>query len=77
VPLVGIGGIDSTETALQKMEAGASLLQLYTGLIYEGPSLISRIKQRLDTTCRARGLANISALVGIRAAEWAAKPLEG
>lgn len=77
VPLVGIGGIDSPETALQKMEAGGSLLQLYTGLIYEGPSLIGRIKQHLDATCRARGLANISALVGTRAAEWAAKPLDG
>ena len=75
VPLIGIGGIDSPESALQKMEAGASLLQLYTGLIYEGPSLIGRIKQHLDATCRTRGLANISELVGTRAAEWAAKPL--
>jgi dihydroorotate dehydrogenase len=77
VPLIGIGGIDSPESALQKMEAGASLLQLYTGLIYEGPSLIGRIKQHLDATCRARGLAHISELVGTRAAEWAAKPLDG
>src|SRR5262249_26279343 len=37
VPLVGIGGIDSGETALAKIEAGASLIQLYTGLVYEGP----------------------------------------
>ena len=77
VPLIGIGGIDSPDTALQKMEAGASLVQLYTGLIYEGPSLIGRIKQHLDATCRARGLANISELVGTRAAAWAAKPLDG
>ena len=77
VPLIGIGGIDSPESALQKMEAGASMLQLYTGLIYEGPSLIGRIKQHLDATCRARRLANISEIVGTRAAEWAAKPLDG
>jgi dihydroorotate dehydrogenase len=76
VRLIGIGGIDSPETAFMKMEAGASLLQLYTGLIYEGPSLIGRIKQHLDATSRARGLANISGIVGTRAAEWAAKPLE-
>lgn len=77
VPLVGIGGIDSPESALLKIEAGASLLQLYTGLIYEGPSLIGRIKQHLDATCRARGLANISEIVGTSAAQWAAMPLDG
>ena len=77
VPLIGIGGIDSPESALQKMEAGASLLQLYTGLIYEGPGLIGRIKQHLDATCRARNLKSISEVVGTRAAEWAAKPLDG
>ncbi|MBN9280393.1 MAG: dihydroorotate dehydrogenase (quinone), partial [Hyphomicrobium sp.] len=77
VPLVGIGGIDSPESALQKIEAGAALLQLYTGLIYEGPSLIGRIKQHLDATCRTRGVSNISALTGARVAEWAAKPLDG
>ncbi len=77
VPLIGVGGIDSPETALAKIEAGASLLQLYTGLIYEGPNLIGRIKQHLDATCRARGLANISEITGTRADEWASKPLEG
>ncbi len=77
VPLIGIGGIDSAETALAKIEAGASLLQLYTGLIYEGPELIGRIKRHLDETCRARGVANISALTGTRTAEWASKPLDG
>lgn len=77
IPLVGIGGIDSPETALAKIEAGASLLQLYTGLIYEGPSLIGRIKQHLDATCRMRGVANIQAITGMRAAEWASKPLDG
>jgi dihydroorotate dehydrogenase len=76
VPLVGIGGIDSPDRALAKIEAGASLLQLYTGLIYEGAGLIGRIKRHLDATCRARGVANISALTGTRSAEWASKPLD-
>ena len=40
VPLIGIGGIESGETALAKIEAGATLIQLYTGLIFEGPALI-------------------------------------
>lgn len=76
IPLIGIGGIDSGETALAKIEAGASLLQLYTGLIYEGPSLIGRINAHLAGACRTRGVASISELTGTRAAAWAAKPLE-
>jgi dihydroorotate dehydrogenase len=43
IPLIGVGGIHSLETALGKMEAGASLVQLYTGFIYEGPSLVKAI----------------------------------
>jgi dihydroorotate dehydrogenase len=76
IPLIGIGGIDSPETALAKIEAGASLLQLYTGLIYEGPGLISEIKKGLTSAVRYAGAKNISELRGRRAAEWAAKPLE-
>lgn len=42
-PVIGVGGIHSAQDAMEKMEAGASLVQLYTGFIYEGPSLIKRI----------------------------------
>jgi dihydroorotate dehydrogenase len=77
IPLIGIGGIDSGETAAAKFEAGASLVQLYTGLVYEGPGLIGRIKAHLAERCRAEGIASVSALTGRRAAEWAAKDLEG
>ncbi len=76
IPLIGLGGIDSGETALAKIEAGATLLQLYTGLIYEGPGLIGNIKQHLSAAVRRAGAANISKLTGSKAAEWAAKPLE-
>ena len=77
MPLIGIGGIDSPETALAKIEAGASLLQLYTGLIYEGPALIGRMTARLSRACADRGAVSITALTGTRAAEWAAKSLDG
>ncbi|MGQ0674177.1 MAG: quinone-dependent dihydroorotate dehydrogenase [Hyphomicrobium sp.] len=76
VPLIGIGGIDSGETALAKIEAGATLVQLYTGLVYEGPGLVQRIKSELAESCRQRGIASVSELTGTRAAAWAAKPLE-
>jgi dihydroorotate dehydrogenase len=76
IPLIGIGGIDSPETALAKIEAGASLLQLYTGLIYEGPGLIPAIKTRLAEAVRQSGVQRIGELTGRRAAEWASKPLD-
>lgn len=76
VPLIGIGGIDSGATALSKIEAGASLIQLYTGLIYEGPGLIQRIKEHLAQACQRAGVASIGALTGTKAAEWAAKSLD-
>lgn len=74
IPLIGIGGIDSPEAALQKIEAGASLIQLYTGLVYEGPALIGAIKTRLVEVVRQRGKAHISDLIGRCAQEWAQMP---
>jgi len=44
-PIIGVGGIHSAEDALEKIKAGASLVQLYTGFVYEGPALIKRINQ--------------------------------
>jgi dihydroorotate dehydrogenase len=77
IPLIGIGGIDSGETALAKVEAGASLLQLYTGLIYEGPGLIGRMKAHLAGAIDRAGVSSFASLVGTKADEWAGKPLDG
>lgn len=46
-PIIGVGGIHSPEDAMEKLKAGASLLQLYTGFIYEGPGLIKRINKKI------------------------------
>ncbi len=75
VPLIGIGGIDSGETALQKIEAGATLLQLYTGLIYNGAGIIDRINAHLAAAVRSAGVRSITDLTGTKAAYWASKPL--
>jgi dihydroorotate dehydrogenase len=75
VPLIGAGGVDSGAAALAKIEAGASLVQLYTGMVFEGAGLIGRIKLHLADHCRIAGLKSISEAVGVRAGEWAAKPL--
>jgi dihydroorotate dehydrogenase len=77
IPLIGIGGVDSGEAALAKIKAGATLVQLYTGLIYEGLPLIEAIKLHLTRAVRAAGVAALSDLVGKDAAEWAARPLTG
>jgi dihydroorotate dehydrogenase len=46
-PIIGVGGIHSAEDALEKLNAGASLVQLYTGFVYEGPSIVKRILKSL------------------------------
>ena len=74
VPLIGVGGIDSGEAALAKIEAGASLIQLYTGLVFEGPSLIARIKQTLIAAVAKEGATSLAPLIGRRAEEWSKRP---
>ena len=46
-PIIGVGGIHSAEDAIEKLEAGASLVQLYTGFIYEGPALVKAINKKI------------------------------
>ena len=46
-PIIGVGGIHSAEDALEKLDAGATLLQVYTGFIYEGPSIVKRINKAI------------------------------
>jgi dihydroorotate dehydrogenase len=77
VPLIGIGGVDSGDTALAKIEAGATLVQLYTGLVYGGPALISRIKADLAETCSRRGVPRLGDLIGSQVDRWAARSLNG
>jgi dihydroorotate dehydrogenase len=48
-PIVGVGGVDSVVSAREKLDAGASLVQIYSGLIYEGPGLASRLVNGLKS----------------------------
>ena len=52
LPIIGVGGISSGKDAYEKIRAGASLVQLYTALIYEGPPLVKRIKRELTQLLR-------------------------
>ena len=64
LPLIGVGGIASGVDAYAKIRAGASLVQLYTALIYHGPGLVGRIKRDLAACLRADGFATVAAAVG-------------
>ena len=63
-PIIGVGGIASGEAAYSMLRAGASLVQLYTGIVYEGPGLIRQIKMDLVDRCERDGLSSISEAIG-------------
>ncbi|WP_126147126.1 quinone-dependent dihydroorotate dehydrogenase [Synechococcus elongatus] len=64
LPIIGVGGIFSAEDAWQKIVAGASLVQVYTGWVYEGPLLVKTIQQGLLERLDSAGLPNLAAAVG-------------
>lgn len=70
-PLVGVGGISSGEDAVAKVAAGASLVQLYSALVYQGPGLIADIKRALLRAIAREQVETIDGLVGRSAAIWA------
>jgi len=59
VPLIGVGGVNSPEAALDKIEAGASLVQVYTGLVYHGPGLVRDLKKGLVALMKQRGYGTL------------------
>ncbi len=71
LPIVGVGGIHSPQTALAKFEAGANAIQLYSALVFGGLDLLDRIKAGLVSSVRAAGKKNIAELVGTKTDEWA------
>ncbi len=76
VPLIGVGGISSGKDAYRKIRAGASLVQLYTALIYHGPALVGRIKDELRQLLVKNGCDTISQITGSDAAAMAQEQQE-
>lgn len=70
-PLIGVGGIDSAATAFVKIAAGATLIELYTGLVYEGPGLVASIKRGLLARLAEGSYRRLSDVTGTAAADWA------
>lgn len=64
IPLIGVGGIFSAEDAWEKIAAGASLVQLYTGFIYQGPRIAQQISEDLAKILAREGFPNLDAAVG-------------
>ncbi len=73
-PLIGVGGIDSGGAALMKIRAGATLIQLYSSLVYKGLGLVEDIKADLVSTLRRTGRDSLTEIVGADAATITAEP---
>lgn len=64
-PLIGVGGVSSGADAYRKIRAGASLVQLYSALVYQGPGLIARMRRDLETLLNRDGFKEISDAIGV------------
>lgn len=64
LPLIGVGGVENGLTALAKLRAGASAVQLYSALVYQGPGLVARILNELDGLLAAEGVDHVSEIIG-------------
>ena len=67
ITIIGVGGVDSGKSAFEKITAGASAIQLYTGMIYKGPSIAKEIKKELISILKSEKIKNISEAIGINA----------
>lgn len=65
LPIIGVGGIFNADDAWEKISAGASLIQAYSGLVYEGPALVKQIVCGLQRQLAKRGLSSVGQMVGV------------
>ena len=70
LPLIGVGGVGSAEQAYAKIRAGASAVELYSAMVYEGLSLVPRVARGLDALLARDGFANVADAVGTGREEW-------
>ena len=65
IPIIGVGGIDSGQSAFEKIAAGATAVQLYTGMVYKGPGVVKDIKKELIEILKKEKIKNIRQVIGI------------
>ncbi|WP_106751703.1 quinone-dependent dihydroorotate dehydrogenase [Pannonibacter carbonis] len=76
LPIIGVGGIDTPEAAFTKITAGATLLQLYSALVFKGPRLVTDILAHLDGELRRRGLSSLAEAQSVNVDAWAKETLD-
>ena len=77
LPIIGVGGVHSAQSALAKFEAGANAIQLYTAFVFEGMGLLEEIKAGLVEAVRGKKHKTVADLVGSRVDEWASTSILG
>ena len=64
IKIIGVGGADSGKSVYEKLLCGANLIQLYTGMIYEGPNIVNKIIKELNVILKKEGINNLSSIIG-------------
>ena len=64
IDIIGVGGVDSGETAYQKFIHGAKFVQLYTGMVFQGPKIVSKISDELNNILQTNNVKKLSDIVG-------------
>ncbi len=64
IKIIGVGGVDSGKSAYQKFISGASYIQLYTGMVYQGPNIVNNISEELNNILSSNGVQNIEEIIG-------------
>ena len=64
IKIIGVGGVDTGKSAYNKLISGASYIQLYTGMVYQGPNIVNNISEELNDILVSDGIKNIEEIVG-------------
>ena len=64
IRIIGVGGVDSGKSAYEKFISGASYIQLYTGMVYQGPNIVNKISEELNDILTSNGVKNIEEIIG-------------
>ena len=70
VKIIGVGGVNDAKGVYDKISSGASLVQLYTGMVYEGPNIANKINKNLSNILIKEGIKNIGELIGTKNSAW-------
>ena len=70
IKIIGVGGVDSGQAAFEKIISGASLVQLYTGMVFRGPGIASKISSELINILKNKGFKNVSEAIGTKIWSW-------